>query len=512
MASKVPGRGEVDVSSAARQDTTAGSQITRRRFVQQAGVLSVSAVGLAAVAPSALASSPRRARSGYGPLRVSSANPRYLADQSGRIVYLAGAETWGNVQDGFVSTAFGYGWGAPFEEEAFLDMMSANDLNYIRLWLYETPLVTYFGGQAGQPDDRPRPVPWLRTGPGTAFDGGPKFDLTKIDPAYLARFRSRIEAAASRGIYVSVMLFEGFSVLSPQADQDLAGWAAHPFNVTNNINGINGDPDGTGEGTATQTLQIPAVTQLQDMYVRTLLDATNDLDNIMAYEICNESFGAPEWEYHIIETIRAHEARLPRQHLTYMSSMDSTDTNQFLYDSAAEVIALGDLQATYYDDPPVGDGSKVLISETDHIISFTSLQLDVPRARMWAWKTFTRGSNLSLEVYAPGQPGFDEGVRAMGDTRRFAARMDLAAMVPRDDLCSTAYCMAAPGAEYLVYQPDGGVFTVTMLAGKYGVEWFDATAGTTVQRTTIVVRADSDVAFTPPFPGDAVLWLTACGR
>ena len=40
-------------------------------------------------------------------------------------------------------------------------------------------------------------------------------------------------------------------------------WVYHPFNRVNNINGIDGDPNGDGEGTETHTLQIPAVTKLQ---------------------------------------------------------------------------------------------------------------------------------------------------------------------------------------------------------------------------------------------------------
>ncbi len=320
-------------------DHTTGGQITRRRFVRQTGLLGASALGLGVVAPTASAWSGYGGRRARGPLRVSRANPRYLADPNGTIVHLAGAGTWGNVQNGFTSTAFDYGWGAPFEERAFLDMMSAHDLNYIRLWLYETPQVTYFGGEQGQPDDHPSPVPWRRTGPGTALDGKPKFDLTKVDPAYLRLWRSRITAAASRGIYVSVMLFEGFSVLSPQQAEDLAGWTGHPFNAANNINGIDGDPDATGQGIATHTLQVPAITKLQDMYVRTLLDAFNDLDNIMSYEIANESFGTAEWQYHMVNTIQTHEARQPKHHLAYMSFVHSDTTqNQVLFESAAPLV------------------------------------------------------------------------------------------------------------------------------------------------------------------------------
>ena len=38
----------------------------------------------------------------------------------------------------------------------------------------------------------------------------------------------------------------------------------------------------------------------------------------------------------------------------------------------------------------------------------------------------------------------------MGDTLRFAERMNLIAMEPRGDLSSTGYALANPGEEYLV--------------------------------------------------------------
>src|SRR5262249_37339100 len=160
MASEAAPANPQGVLTEQSQDHGTGGQITRRRFVQT-GLLGASALSLGAVGPAASAWAGNGGGGGRarGPVRGSRQNPRYLADPNGNIVYLAGAGTWGNVENGFTTTAFGYGWGSPFDETAFLDMMSAHDLNYIRLWLYETPQVTYFGGQQGVPDDHPTPVP-----------------------------------------------------------------------------------------------------------------------------------------------------------------------------------------------------------------------------------------------------------------------------------------------------------------------------------------------------------------
>jgi hypothetical protein len=40
-----------------------------------------------------------------------------------------------------------------------------------------------------------------------------------------------------------------------------------------------------------ETLNIPAVTALQEAYIRKVIDSVNDLDNVL-YEVTNESNGA----------------------------------------------------------------------------------------------------------------------------------------------------------------------------------------------------------------------------
>ncbi|HJQ28371.1 MAG TPA: hypothetical protein VJ827_03460 [Rubrobacter sp.] len=105
------------------------------------------------------------------------------------------------------------------------------------------------------------PQPWPRTGPGTARDGKPKFALSQFDPAYFERLRDYIIAAGDRGIYVSVMLFEGFGLhLTPPPD-NVEG---HPFHAANNVNGI-----AVASINDYQVLPLDARVQaLQEAYVR----------------------------------------------------------------------------------------------------------------------------------------------------------------------------------------------------------------------------------------------------
>src|SRR5689334_22300396 len=119
------------------------------------------------------------AQTASGPLRVLSANPRYFADGSGKAVYLAGSHNWNNFEDTGHRRLPQTDPPAVFDYTAYLDFLQAHHHNFFRLWRWESPKWT---------DDEPagvgysRPHPWLRSGPGLAADGKPKFDLTRFDP------------------------------------------------------------------------------------------------------------------------------------------------------------------------------------------------------------------------------------------------------------------------------------------------------------------------------------------
>jgi hypothetical protein len=107
----------------------------------------------------------------------------------------------------------------------------------------------------------------------------------------------------------------------------------------------------------------------------------------------------------------------------------------------------------------------------------------------------------------PSDPQWEPLRRAHGDTRRYAERVGLAAMAPRDDLASTRYCLANPGKEYLVYLPQGGTVTVDLsaAAGDLRTEWFNPATGKPVPAGP--VRGGTRQEFKAPFTGAAVLYL-----
>jgi Putative collagen-binding domain of a collagenase len=447
------------------------------RFVLTLGcLLIVACVG----SPTGLGG-PARFAPATGPLRVHPTNPRYFTDGSGKAIYLTGSHTWTSlVNRGLTDPP------AELDYSAYLDFLERYNHNFIRLWTHEL---------FWEPDGYGEPLPWLWTGPGNAHDGKPKFDLSKFNQSFFDRLRSRVIAARDRGIYVGVMFFK--------AENAALSADGHPFGPNSNINGINGDPDGDGRIGEIYNFGVPGVLDLQKAYIEKVIDTVNDLDNVL-YEIVNEAEPTSvDWQYHLINFVKNYT-----QHPVGMTAISDNDNAPlFSVSNPADWISPG--RDSYGDDPPAADGRKVIILDTDHI---------GPVQPSWVWKSFLRGLHpILMDWYDKSAVGYytvDEGKalrKYMGYTLFYADRMNLAAMVPRNDLASTTYCLADPGREYLVYHPNGGGFSVDLVAGSYDYEWFNPQAGSVEGQGTLSAGAGAQY-FSPPFGGEAVLYLKLEGR
>lgn len=437
-----------------------------------------------------------------GPLRQSDRNSRYFMDGRGNLVYLTGSHTWSNLQDNGGSAT-----PSPFDYGRYLDFLEQRHHNFFRLWTWEQTRWTI---ETFDTNYWFAPWKYQRTGPGLALDGLPRFDLTQFNQAYFDRLRARVIEAGDRGFYVSVMLFDGWSVSKTKVGSGLNPWQGHPFNRANNVNGVDGDLDGDSSGEETHELRNAAVLALQEAYVRKVVETVNDLDNIL-YEISNESHGnSQDWQYHLIHAIKAYENTLPKQHPVGMTVEYPGASNADLYASPADWIS----PAEEPGGPPVADGRKVVIADTDHLCGICG-------DRKWVWRSFTRGEN---PIFMDGYDGAGYGVggvgfvfdlprwvslRAnLGYTRDFALRVNLARMTPRDDVSSTRYALVEDGAAYVIYQPESGEFTATVRSGLYAFEWFNPSTGIVASSGRINVGTGASL-FRPPFDGDAVLFLEA---
>ncbi len=448
-----------------------------------------------------------------GTLHVCKENPRYFADNSGKAIYLTGSHTWAN----FATDQGVNDPPAVFNYNGYLDFLINHNHNFFRGWVWE--LAYSEQGPNGGPCYW-NPFPWLRTGPGKATDDKPKFNLDKFNQSWFDRLRSRVKAAGDAGIYVSIMLFQGYAIQFDRNEKD-----GYPLDGRNNINGID-----AGTGYASNTLENPDVTAKQEEYVRKVIDTVNDLDNVL-YEISNESGSyATKWQYHMIDFIHKYESGKLKQHPVGMTFEYKGGSLEDLYSSSADWISPGsDSGYGYPTDPPAADGRKVIVADTDHSYYWIGLKKDGLKAQQaWVWKNFLRGNQtLFMDPYLAkikernnptgesSDPYFGikpdpywETIRmAMGRTRLYAQQMNLNKCIPQNNLSSTKYCLADPGKEYLVYQPDSlKIFTVELKSGKYNYEWFNPTSGIVAKMGKLKV-GNGLHTFNAPFNGDAVIYL-----
>jgi hypothetical protein len=477
-----------------------------------------------------------------GPLVVSSVNPRYFAVGAERpAIYLTGSHINNNFLDGG-------GLGAECADEpersdfaAYLGFLVDHGHNFIRLWRWEHFKSQLPGGKAHLCMS---PQPWPRTGPGLATDGKPRFDLASFDAAYFTRLRACVEAAGQRGIYVAVMLFDGWALHLSASPDNVEG---HPFHAANNINAI-----GIRSIVDYQVLPLgPRVRELQEAYIRKVVDTVHDLPNVL-YEVVNESSGmaadtvklpdgteietkigdSTEWQYWVIEVVKEYERAQKRVAHPVGMSMQypvpvQREVNAPLFRSHADWISpgfddpaaqvakgAGPPPGRWLTDPPPSDGTKIILSDTDH---YSPLKCDA----LWAWKSFLRGHHpvfYDMGIFegiphpSHGSKAYEAGEstrHAMGDTLRYAQTMELVAMEPRGDLSSTGYALANPGHEYLVLQPssDSASFTVSLSAGTYTTEWHAVDTRERIVEGERQTETSAAIAFAAPFAGPCVLYV-----
>ena len=439
-----------------------------------------------------------------GPLRVLTGNPRYFTDGSGKAVFLVGAHNWLNLQQ-YKDTPQAP---VPFDYGKYLDFVVRHRYNFFRLWTCSLPHGTFLDCS---------PFPWLRTGPGLASDGKPKFDLTRFDQSYFDLVRSRVVAARERGIYVSVMLFDGFGLQYHRRSID-----GFPLDTGNNINGVR------GSGTSSQDLAKTQALAVQDAYVRKLIDTVNDLDNVM-YEIVNEAGAySTSWQYHMIRLVKDYEGTKPWRHPVGMTAQFPDGNDAALAASPADWIS------PFERLPPDASGRKVVINDTDHSFGPSAMQSVGASGQIgWVWENFATGHNLLfMDPYLLPQPGrnaphaghpdpyWDPIRDALTDVSEFAAKLDLTDMTPQGHLVSDGgSCLASPGGrQYLVFSPApvrlryralawllGRSFTLHAADGKYRYEWFDPDMHRVVARGEVAVHGET--SFKSPIDGNAVLWL-----
>jgi hypothetical protein len=458
-----------------------------------------------------------------GPL-TASANPNYFQDANGAVLVLNGSQTWNTLQD----------WGSDgspqtLDFNAYVNFLTGHGHNFTLLWQVELPHFCSLPSTAGHPPDLTvSPQPWLRTGPGNATDGGLKFDLTRFNRSYFDRLRARVQTLNKAGIYVGLYLFTGEWLNIFRCSND-----GYPFTGANNINGIDDGYTGGRRGIGSIAMTAPnAITRLQDAYVEKTIDTLNDLPNVLWIVSEEAPANSVWWNSHQIAHIRAYESKKRYQHpIGYAALTDSSDAT--IYNSNADWVApamkISPTRTCGHGKP----ACKVNINDSDH--SYWEMWSETAQQnRNYAWENFMTGNQVLFMdpylVYYPLQrrnlcgspmhaicsrpdPRWDNFRNNLGYILGYSRRLDLGSVTPHPALSSTGYCLAqtpSKGAEYLAYAPTGGPFTMDLSAmpssRRLKVEWFSPATGTTIAGRTVASGSSAQI-FTPPFHGDAVLYL-----
>jgi hypothetical protein len=417
---------------------------------------------------------------------------RYFTDTTRESIYLTGSHTWSNFQDRGASDP-----PSAFDYVGYLDWLVSLNHNYIRLWVWEEARRGCAGAYRYV-----SPNAYLRTGPGLALDGKPRFDLDRFNPAYFARLRERILTAGRRGLYVSVMLFQGWSGRKHwDAEAPILG---HPYHVQNNTNGLDG---GRADGLLID-LDASAVRLRDAAYLEQVVSAVRDLPNVL-FEVANEG-GTRSWNRFVLRSLQELQQSSPIRHPIGLTAHGG-ETTSSMHISPADWLSPGCLDVpSLYDDPPVVEPGKIQIIDSDHLWG-------VGGDHRWVWKCFCRGYNvIFMDPYldSPWSDGrvpasvFGAARSAMGQVHALAQRLPLETMAPASNISSRYFCLADVGHTYVVYLPEGGfvMLDLTDAEGELEVEWIHPLSG--ARRTgELVTGGRPRTTFWSTVDGDAVLHL-----
>jgi flagellar hook assembly protein FlgD len=464
-----------------------------------------------------------------GPLRALAGNAHYFTDGSGKAILLTGSQTWDTFQDLDMSTS-----PAAFDFTSYVNFLKSHGHNVTILWRKDLPTYCNWGAGGTWHVEQ---FPWKRTGgsSGTqvASDGLPAFDLTQLDQTYFDRLRARVVQLQQNGIYADVELFDGLDLLNNRCSND-----GYPFTGGNNVNGVD---DGGGTNSMTMSAR-NSITDIQEAYVKKVVDTLNDLPNVL-WEISEEApTNSTWWQAFMIDLLHAYEgggtisqtgevfSAKVFKHPVHYPTLQYPGNDSALPNSKADVVSpttrISGTSTCGTGTPPC----KVNINDSDH--SYYGMWNDSAQTnRNYVWENFANGNQVMfmdpyLIYWSSGNRNLcqspSNGVCTgpdsrwnnmrdnLGYTLGYANKMDLAKMTPQGNLSSTGYCLAqtpSVGAEYLVYAPSGGTFTVNLSATTraLNVEWFNpATGGTT---SGGAISGGTTQSFTAPFSGDAVLYI-----
>ncbi len=447
-----------------------------------------------------------------GRLEICPQHPYYFRDGDRHVVLVG-------VSDRSLFTIWqndkGFSW------RKYLDDLAAHHLNYVRQDVFSWGALL---APVNYPAQFSNPA-WLfaRTGPGTAMDGKPKFDLTKFDQFYFdQRLKPFLREAVKRGIYVELTLFEGF-----RAHRN---FTESLYAETNNINRLGLGP---GQMTSDSALDNPRLMAIQHAYIDKVLAETAEFGNVV-YEIANET-GAKRWVAHLIDYIH-HNPRHPSRLVSAGEQTTSFDPRTGANDIVVKHRGGGGL---YASDADVRNhhttllhfrvGKPVCHNEYFLFANRSTDDVNFPRKMMWADFTagghsnffdfaFWRGTGRTVNEGHPSRSPPPEILNGGQYLLDFLTEnnVEFWTMAPHDELAtvegrSSAYVftLARPADEYICYVLGDGPVTIALRLTKdrFATRWYDPKQGRFLAPTQQVQGKDRCLFRSPAFEQDIVLYV-----
>lgn len=279
--------------------------INRRRFMGVLGSLNFAGASrqhLAAwrISPFAEASSDAGQDTSREPFTIHPDNPKYFLFRGKPRVLIAPTEHYGSV----VNRRFDY---ARYLAEAAekKQTVTRTFLLFRELQGARNPY------SPAKPESPDFVTPYVRSGPGNARDGEPKYDLDRWNAEYFDRLHRFLSLASDLGIVAELTVFS-----NTYAD---SVWELNPLNAANNLQSV-----GKGDWQEYNALRDQALVARQIAFARKIVQETSGYDNIY-YEICNEPGGGLEhhatleevnaWQAKIAGVLREELRKLNRKHL-----------------------------------------------------------------------------------------------------------------------------------------------------------------------------------------------------
>jgi hypothetical protein len=462
------------------------------------------------------------------PIRLHPDNPRWFQWRGKALALITSAEHYGAVLN------------LDFDYRRYLDTLQRDGLNYTRIFAgtyVEPPGAFGITRNTLAPAPGRFLAPWARSDQPGYAGGGNKFDLDRFSLEYLARLKDFLSEAGRRGIVVELTLF--CSIYGNEQ------WAVHPFNPTNNIQGV---PVANFRRLQTSPGTPPELRQAQLALVRHLARELNAFDNFF-YEIQNEPWAdnqvwgemmnpywlerrthpngveiptaeTVQWQREIARAIVEAEKELPNRHLIAQNI-----ANFRLAVKEEDLVPEASVLNFHYAYPEAVDwnrGVRRVIGYDE--TGFAGNEDDTYRRQAWNFVlsggalfnnldySFTVGNEDGIDTSnkAPGggSPGLRKQLKVLSD---FLHSFDLAKLEPDCQLVARAPGVLArvlshPGTAHAIYL-QGRSPTELMLnldQGQWTAEWISVENGSVLKRETVVAKNGKPTPLASPAFSDAV--------